>query len=126
MKTLVVVFVLALSIGVSFLAQDSEQSKAELTNVAGKWQLSWKGVMWQTRRGTLQIRQDGSKLSGEFVGDKSFPLSGSFPIAGTVEGNKVSFSFEPMAGMKIGFTGTVEDQKMSGKTSYDKSWTASR
>jgi hypothetical protein len=92
------------------LAQDSESNNSQPTNIGGAWQLSWQG-RGGSQQATIQIQQDGSKLSGTFQG----PL-GSSPLAGSVDGNNVSFSVQ-MQGRRtitLTFTGTIDGDKMSG------------
>lgn len=92
-------------------AQDSQSNSSQPANIGGAWQISWE------RRGgseqaTMQIQQDGSKLSGTFLdsGGNSSQLTGS------VAGTNVSFSVQVKARrtMTLAFTGTVEGDKMSG------------
>ncbi len=84
---------------------------ADAPAVAGNWQVSWQGRQG-TQQGTLQFQQDGSKLTGTMEGER-----GSAPLSGTVNGNTVSFTVE-MKGerrsMTLAFTGTVDGDKMSG------------
>jgi hypothetical protein len=99
--------------------QDADQSAGETASVAGKWLLSWQGRKG-SRQATLDIQQDGSKLTGAF-GERS----GSEPLSGSVQGNQVSIS---VGGRKraISLTGTVEGKRISGTTSDGASWTATR
>ena len=91
------------------LAQDSQSNNSQPANIGGAWQISW-----QARNGsqqaTMQIQQDGSKLSGTFQDS-----GGSSPVTGSIAGNSVSFSVQvqgrPMA---LAFTGTIDGDKMSG------------
>jgi hypothetical protein len=92
------------------LAQDSESNQSQSTNVGGSWQLSWQGRDG-SQQATIQIQQDGSKLSGTFQGPR-----GSSALNGSVNGNNVSFSVQ-MQGRRtitLAFTGTVDGDKMSG------------
>jgi hypothetical protein len=92
------------------LAQDSESNNSQPTNIGGAWQLSWQGRDG-SQQATIQIQQDGSKLSGTFQGPR-----GSSPLTGSVDGNNVSFSVQ-MQGrrtMTLAFTGTIDGDKMSG------------
>jgi len=92
------------------LAQDSESNNSQPANIAGTWQLSRPG-RGGSQQATIQIQQDGSKLSGTFQGPR-----GSSPLTGSVDGNNVSFSVQ-MQGrrtMTLAFTGTVDSDKMSG------------
>lgn len=92
------------------LAQDAESNNSQAANVAGSWQLSWQGRDG-AQQATIQIQQDGSKLSGTFEGPR-----GSSPLSGSVAANNVSFSVQ-MQGrrtMTMAFTGTLDGDKMSG------------
>ena len=80
-------------------------------NVAGNWQLSWQGHQG-SQQGTLALQQNGSSLTGTMQGQR-----GSAPVSGTINGNNVSFNVE-MKGehrsMTLAFTGTINGDKMSG------------
>lgn len=90
-------------------------------NVAGKWQLTLDSPHG-TMQLPLQLKQKGSKLSGTAEHNGK-----SLPVTGSVEGNKVSFSFEAMPDLSIDFSGTVEGDKMSGKAGpYELPWKAER
>jgi len=91
------------------LAQDSQSNNSQPANIGGAWQISW-----QARNGsqqaTMQIQQDGSKLSGTFQ-----DASGSSSVTGSIAGNNVSFSVQIQGRpMTLAFTGTIDGDKMSG------------
>jgi hypothetical protein len=89
------------------LAQDQSSS----TSVAGNWQMSWQGRQG-TQQGTLQLQQDGSKLTGTLEGPR-----GSAPITGNLDGNNVSFQAElkgRRGSITLAFTGTLDGDKMNG------------
>ena len=91
------------------LAQDSESNNSQPANIGGDWQISW-----QSRNGsqqaTMQVQQDGSKLSGTFQ-----DASGSSSVTGSIAGNNVSFSVQIQGRpMTLAFTGTIDGDKMSG------------
>src|ERR1700691_4426531 len=92
-------------------AQNSESNNSQPANIVGAWQLSWQG-RGGSQQATVQIQQDGSKLSGTFQdsGGSSSPLTGS------VAGNNISFSVQIQTGRTItlAFTGTIAGDKMSG------------
>jgi hypothetical protein len=71
------------------VAQDSEPNNAQPANINGSWQLSWQG-RGGSPQATIQLQEDGSKLSGTFQdsGGSSSQLTGS------VAGNNVSFSLQ--------------------------------
>jgi hypothetical protein len=104
--SIIPIFLLAVPL---LLAQDSESDNSQPTNIGGAWQISW-----QARNGsqqaTVQIQQDGTKLSGTFQ-----DLGGSSPLTGTVAGNNLSFSVQIQGRpMTLVFTGTIDGDKMSG------------
>jgi hypothetical protein len=92
------------------LAQDSESNNSQPANIGGAWQISWQG-RGGSQQGTIQIQQDGSKLSGTFQGS-----GGSSQLTGSVAGNNVSFSVQVQGHrtMTLAFTGTIDGDKMSG------------
>jgi hypothetical protein len=81
-------------------------------NVAGTWQISWQ-VRLGAAHATVQLTQDGAKLSGTFQ-----EMGVSSHLSGSVEGKNISFDVE-FPGPRpytIEFTGTVEGEKISGKS----------
>lgn len=49
------------------------------------------------------------------------------PLAGILDGKRISFTIEIQDGRKITFSGTVEGNKMSGASDHEGSaWTATR
>lgn len=104
--TFVVVFLLATPL---LLAQDSQSSESQPVNIGGAWQVSWQG-RGGTQQGTMQIQQDGSKLSGTFE-----DASGSSSVTGSVSGKNISFNVQIQGRpMTLAFTGTLNGDKMSG------------
>lgn len=90
-------------------AQDSQSNNSPPANVGGAWQISWQARNG-TQQATMQIQQDGSKLSGTFD-----DASGSSSLTGNVAGNKVSFNVQVEGRpMTLAFTGTIDGDKMSG------------
>ena len=90
-------------------AQDSQANNSSPANVGGSWQISWQGRN-DAQQATMQIQQDGSKLSGTFEDE-----SGSSSVNGSVAGNKVSFSVQLQGRpVTLAFTGTVDGDKLSG------------
>jgi hypothetical protein len=91
------------------LAQDSEANNSQPANISGTWQISWQ-ARGSSQQATMQIQQDGSKLSGTFQDS-----NGSSPVAGSIAGNSVSFSVQVQGRpMTLAFGGTIDGDKMSG------------
>ena len=91
------------------LVQASESNDSQPANIGGAWQISWQGRNG-TQQATMQIQQDGSKLSGTFQDS-----GGSFPVTGNAAGNNVSFSVQIQGRpMTLVFTGAIDGDKMSG------------
>src|SRR5258707_10078858 len=91
------------------LAQDSQSTNSQAANIVGGWQISWQGRNG-SQQATMQIQQDGSKLSGTFEDS-----SGSSSVSGSISGNNVSFSVQIQGRpMTLAFTGTIDGDKMSG------------
>jgi hypothetical protein len=71
-----------------------------------------------TANPSLVLKQDGEKLTGEYVSAQY----GKFPIAGTVKGADVSFSFAMNVegnGLNVTYTGTVDkDGVIKGSVAY--------
>ena len=89
-------------------------------SLSGNWQVSWTGRDGKPKEGTVQIQQDGYKLSGTFRGER-----GSAPLTGSLRGNQLSLSVDER-GREVSFTGTFDGNKMSGMTKRGRSWTATR
>ena len=91
------------------LAQDSGSNNSQPSNIGGAWQISWQPRSG-SQQATMQIQQDGSKLSGTFQDS-----GGSSPVTGSIAGNSVSFSVQVQGRpMILAFTGTIDGDKMSG------------
>jgi hypothetical protein len=71
-----------------------------------------------TANPTLVLKQDGEKLTGEYVSAQY----GKFPLAGTIKGADVSFSFAMNVegnGLNVTYTGTVDkDGAIKGSVAY--------
>jgi hypothetical protein len=102
------------------VAQDNQQTSNAAPSISGSWQLSWTARKGGQRQVTMQVKQDGSKLSGSIEGER-----GSTPLKGSLQGNRVSFSLK-MRKRQVSFSGTVNGDKMSGTTEEGASWTATR
>jgi hypothetical protein len=90
-------------------------------NVAGSWNFSVSGESGRATQ-TIVIQQDGAKIAGTFKGPRQ-----SGTIAGTVDGNKISFHVK--ARRDLDYIGTVDGDTMKGTlSSGNKSgeFTASR
>lgn len=107
----------AIAFCLAAMAQDSEPAK-----VAGKWQMSM-DTPHGTIKGPFQLQQDGAKLTGTFETE----MFGSVSATGSVDGKKISLSLSVSGGPQ-GFTvsGTVDGDKMSGKTEMGGEWSANR
>jgi len=95
-----------------------DQSAATMS-LSGNWQISWTGRRGQTE-GTLQLTQNGSKLSGSIQAER-----GTISVSGNVNGSQVSMTAK-MRKRAITFSGTIAGNKMSGTTSQGSPWTATR
>lgn len=104
----------------SAVPQDAAQDNQTAADLTGSWQVSFTAPNGNQRQATLELKQDGNKLSGTFEGAR-----GSVPVKGSVKGNDVSFDVK-MPRRKIAFTGTVDGDKMSGTTEQGASWSATR
>jgi hypothetical protein len=93
------------------LGQDAQSNQSQSTNIGGAWQLSMQGRDG-AQQASMQLQQDGSKLSGTFQGPR-----GSSPLTGSVDGNNISFNVQMQGrrgAMTLAFTGTIDGNKMSG------------
>jgi hypothetical protein len=100
---------------------------AEPAKVAGQWNISLElGEI--TGRPTIDLKQDGEKLSGTYRG-----RYGASPIQGSVKDNQIEFTVTMAAeGQQTSgyFAGTVEGDKMSGTVEFEGAgegtWVATR
>ena len=91
------------------LAQSSNSNNSQPASIGGAWQISWQG-RGGSQQATMQIEQDGTKLSGKFQDS-----GGSSPVTGNIAGNNVFFSVQVQGRpMTLAFTGTIDGDKMSG------------
>jgi hypothetical protein len=68
----------------------------------------------------MEIKQDGTKLSGKFQGER-----GSAAVTGSLDGNQVSLKVR-LPRRQVSFSGIVNGDKMNGTTEQGDSWTATR
>jgi hypothetical protein len=101
-------------------SQDTTQENPASPNLSGTWQMSWTARDGNQRQATLQLQQNGAKLSGKFEGAR-----GSTSVTGNLEGDQVTLNVK-LRRRKATFTGTVDGGKMSGTTEQGVSWTATR
>jgi len=100
---------------------------AEPAKVAGQWNISLElGEI--TGRPTIDLKQDGEKLSGTYRG-----RYGASPIQGSVKDNQIEFTVTMTAeGQQTSgyFAGVVEGDKMSGTVEFEGAgegtWVATR
>lgn len=104
----------------SFTVQSAAQDNSQAGDLTGSWQLSWTDEGGNAKQGTINIKQDGGKLSGTFSGQR-----GSFPLAGTLEGNHVTLTIGPSM-RHFTLEGEASGSKLSGTTPQGKEWSASR
>lgn len=93
---------------------------AAAVNLSGSWQISWTAENGTQRQASMQITQDGAKLSGKFEGAR-----GSAPLSGKLDGSEVSLNVK-LRRRDVSFSGSVDGDKMSGTTKGGGSWTATR
>jgi hypothetical protein len=100
-------------------SQDPAQDNGT-SSLSGTWQMSWTNKEGNQKQGTMQLKQDGSKLSGSVRAQR-----GTFSLGGNLQGDQVSIDVKvPLH--KISFTGKVDGTKMSGTTTQGMPWSAIR
>jgi hypothetical protein len=102
------------------LTQDAPASASALPNISGNWQISWTAAKGGQREATMQLTQNGRKLSGSFQTER-----GSASLKGDSDGSQISFTIK-MRRRQVSFSGAVNGDKMSGTTEQGASWTATR
>lgn len=94
-----------------------DQPAAGKTDLNGTWNVTVE-LPNMTATPTLVLKQDGEKLSGDYVSAQY----GKFPITGTLKNADVSFSFAMNVegnGLNVTYTGTVDkDGTFKGSVSY--------
>jgi len=95
-----------------FLVLSTCLMASDQADVAGTWQISWQ-VRLGTAHATVQLTQDGSKLSGTFE-----QMGVSSNLSGSIQGKNVSFDvqFPGPRPFTMEFAGTVDGEKISGKS----------
>jgi hypothetical protein len=101
-------------------AQYSAKDDAASADLSGSWQMSWTGQNGAQRQASMQIKQNGSKLTGKFIGER-----GSTSLSGSLDGDRVTLSLK-MRRADISFSGTVSGDKMSGTGPRGGLWSATR
>ena len=90
-------------------------------NVAGTWNVSVSGGAGSAQQ-TIVLKQESNKITGTFKGPRQ-----SGPLAGTVDGNNISFHVSTR--VPLDYKGTVDGDNMKGTmTGNGKTgdWTATR
>ena len=95
--------------------------------VAGAWAVMVEGnSAHPDMKGTLELQQDGTKVTGEFTS----PHSGMQPVAGEFKDGTLSLAFTTADGHTISFSATLRDaDTLSGYLSTpggDLKWTGTR
>jgi hypothetical protein len=93
------------------LAVASVFAQESAVKVEGTWRLAV-DTPHGPMPGTLQLKQDGGKLTGTC----DIEHLGSMPLVGQLDGKKISFSIEIQGKQKITFLGAVNGDKMGGTT----------
>ena len=98
-------------------------------SLTGKWLLSLE-MSQGTATPALELKQDGEKLSGRYIG-----RYGAFDLGGTLKARAIQFAFTMQADgepVRMTFTGEVaaDAQSMKGRATLgelgDAAWTARR
>jgi hypothetical protein len=93
------------------------QPAAAKTDLTGTWNFTVE-LPNMTATPTVALKQDGEKLTGDYVSAQY----GKFPLAGSVKGSDVSFSFAMSVegnSLNVTYTGKVDtDGSLKGSVSY--------
>lgn len=108
------------SVNSSPLLQETAGDNQSDVDLTGSWQVSWTAPNGNQRQATLQLKQNGDKLTGTFEGER-----GSAAVKGNVKGSDISFEVK-MPRRKVSFSGKVDGSQMSGTTERGTSWSATR
>ena len=83
-------------------------------DINGTWETAIK-LNYGGGNATFVLHQNGEKLTGTYKG-----ALGQSDVAGTVKGNAAEWHFDHARLGKIQFEGTVQDDKIEGRTQYGK------
>ena len=100
--------------------QDASSANSTAPSLSGNWQMSFTGPKGSQRQVSMQLKQDGKKITGTFEGPR-----GAVPVKGSCDGNQVSFTVK-LPRRQASFSGTVDGDKMSGSTEQGGAWSATR
>ena len=88
----------------------------------GKWRVSMDSPHGRIA-GDMDLKQDSTKLTGTLATE----MFGTLQLSGTLENKNVSISIHlPGGDHTFGLTGSLDGDKMSGKTEADGEWSATR
>ncbi len=121
-------FILAAACLFAFTVIAAAQTRdGESVNVSGTWIFEVETSVGSGSP-TFTFKQDGERLSGQYKG-----AFGEAPVAGTVKGKEIKFSFTVNAqgsDVAMTYTGSVETERMKGKLEAGNlasgTWTAKR
>lgn len=99
--------------------REDAQDNPGAPSLTGNWQMSWTGANGE-RQSSMQLKQDGSKLSGKLQGERR-----AATVTGSIQGNQVSFNVK-LRRRQVTFSGTVEGDRMTGTTEQGSNWSATR
>jgi len=97
-------------------SQEPSKEPAAKVDVTGSWSVE---VTTSTISAspTISLKQDGEKLTGQYVSAQY----GSFPLTGTVKGDKIEFAFGMTIegnSLTVSYAGTVDKDAMKGSVTY--------
>lgn len=88
--------------------------------LSGTWQISWTDLNGVQHHATMEIKREGTKLSGKFHGERR-----TVALKGALDGNQVSITFK-VRRRSVTYVGVVDGDKMSGTTAKGISWSGTR
>ncbi len=101
----------------STTATTSTAPAAAKTDLTGTWNVTVE-LPNMTANPTMVLKQEGEKLTGDYVSAQY----GKFPITGTIKGTAVTFSFAMNVegnGLQVTYAATVEkDGTLKGSVGY--------
>lgn len=101
----------------SSTAASTASTSATAPSITGTWNVTIE-LPNMTANPTMVLKQDGEKVTGEYVSAQY----GKFPMTGTVKGTDVVMSFQMNVegtGLEVTYTGTIEkDGTIKGSVTY--------
>jgi hypothetical protein len=106
----------ALFVLIAFIVALPARAQDKPADISGSWQLQI-DLGGTTGTPSVTIKQDGEKLTGQYVSQ----VVGEHDITGSIKGNEFTFGFTASFdgnAVKVTYSGTVEKDSLKGKVTF--------